>query len=111
MSKKEKKLNDAEKFEDLIFKNYGQEQDYEIIKHNLLNIRETMLRNHDFFDILSPFQQLCCCGTIAVIVLHSRMDYMSKNMPISKPKGKRFEYSIDRDICEEQTARILLKIN
>lgn len=80
-----------------MFKNFGQDKNYDRIRHNILNIRATMSENHKSFRTLSAQRQFEYCSTIGVIAVHTQLQHMNENKPISKPENRRYSHSIDRD--------------
>jgi hypothetical protein len=83
-------------FETLIFKQFGQDNNYDRLRHNILNIRETMSENHKSFRTLSAQRQLDYCSAIGVIAVHTQLQHMNENRPLSKPENNRYSHSIDR---------------
>lgn len=84
-------------FERLIFKSYGQDENYDRLRHNLLNIRQSMLDRHKCFKSMSVKRQYEYCETIGVIAVHTQLQHMNENRPLTLPEDKRYKYSIDRD--------------
>jgi hypothetical protein len=84
-------------FEKLIFKHLGQDPNFDRLKHNLLNIRESMLKRHKDFKLMSIKKQFEYCNTIGVIVVHTQLQTLNENMPLSLPKDNYYKYSIDRN--------------
>ncbi len=89
-----------EYFEKLIFKHFGQDNNFDRLKHNLLNIRQSMLQRHKDFKLMSIKKQFEYCNTIGVIVIHTQLQNLNENMPLSLPKDKFYKYSIDRNYKE-----------
>lgn len=46
---------------------------------------------------MSKRKQFEYCETIGVIAVHTQLQHMNENRPLSTPKNERYEYSIDRD--------------
>ena len=84
-------------FEKLIFKSYGQVKNYDKLKHNLLNIRQTMLERQNCFKSMSLKRQFNFCETISTIALHTLLQHMNENRPITVQEDKHYKYSIDRN--------------
>ncbi len=83
-------------FENLIFNKFGQDANYDRLRHNILNIRETMSENHKSFRTLSAQRQFDWCSTIGVIAVHTQLQHMNENKPLSNPENKKYSHSIDR---------------
>lgn len=86
-----------ENFDILIFKSYSQDKNYDRLRHNLHNIRESMLKRHESFKKLSLKMQFEYCETIGVIAVHTQLQHMNENRPLSHPEKKVYSYSIDRN--------------
>lgn len=84
-------------FENLIFKSYGQDNNYDRLRHNILNIRQTMLDRHVCFGKMSKKKQFNYCETIGVIAVHTQLQHMNENRPLTLPEDKIYKYSIDRN--------------
>ena len=84
-------------FEKLIFKSYGQDKSYDRLRHNILNIRQSMFDRHKCFKSMSLKRQFEYCETIGVIAVHTQLQHMNENRPLTLPEDKRYKYSIDRD--------------
>jgi hypothetical protein len=84
-------------FEKLIFKSYGQDKNYDRLRHNILNIRQSMFDRHKCFKSMSLKRQFEYCETIGVIAVHTQLQHMNENRPLTLPEDKRYKYSIDRD--------------
>lgn len=84
-------------FNDLIFNAYGQNRGFFKIKHILLNVRDSMLSRHTCFAKMPLDRQFAYCDTIATIAIHSQLQHLNENRPISAPKKEYYKYSIDRD--------------
>lgn len=84
-------------FEKLIFDAYGQNKNYDRLKHNMLNVRTSMLSRHADFKRMSLKKQFEYCETIGVIAVHTLLQHMNENRPLTKPKDVYYKQSIDRD--------------
>jgi len=84
-------------FEKLIFKSYGQDKNYDRLRHNLLNIRQSLFDRHKCFKSMPLKRQFEYCETIGVIAVHTQLQYMNENRPLTLSEDKRYKYSIDRD--------------
>lgn len=84
-------------FERLIFKSYSKSKNYDKIRHNILNIRQSMSDRHICFKSMSKKRQFEYCETIGLIVIQTNRQHMNENRPLYFPENKRYEYSIDRD--------------
>ena len=83
--------------ESLIFTKYGQDDNYDKIRLNIINIRQTMLERHNCFCKMSIRKQFNYCETIGVIAIHTKIQYMIENKPFTLPKNDAHKYSIDRN--------------
>ena len=92
-----KKMLSDRAFEKLIFKSYGQDNNYDRLKHNILNIRQSMIDRHKCFKSMSLKRQFEYCETIGVIAVHTQLQHMNENRPLTLPEDKYYKYSIDRD--------------
>jgi hypothetical protein len=88
---------DHEIIEALIFTKYNQSVNYDKIRLNIINIRQTMLERHNGFCKMSIKKQFNYCETIGVIAIHTKIQYMTETNPISLSKNVTYEYSIDRN--------------
>lgn len=84
-------------FEKLIFNSYGQDNNFDRLRHNLLNIRKSMSDRHSCFKRMSLKRQFEYCETVGVIAVHTQLQHMNENRPITLPEDKQYKYSIDRN--------------
>lgn len=91
------KTTEEKKFEKMIFKKFGQDKNFDHLKLNILNIRQTMLEEHACFKKMSLKKQFEYCATIGTIAIHTVLQHMNENRPLTLPEDKRFTFSINRD--------------
>lgn len=93
------------KFEELIYDQYKDCEDYEVLRHRLLTVRELMLQ-HPAFKKASVNDQLYMSVTINIIVTDSILDHMNQTRPLSLPEDKVFKYSVDNGFKPMKTIEI-----
>jgi len=96
-------------FKNLIFKTYAQDKNYDRIKCNLLNVRETMIAAHECFNKITLKKQFEYCNTIALIALHTQMQFMDENRPLSLPTNANYKYSMDRNFKKPRYVEVTVK--
>lgn len=84
-----------QRFEDLIFKQWKDDNHYDQIKYEMLKARSLMFI-HKAFNNATTQQQYDICLTICLINLHSALNQLDKSMPISKPKNRPLKYSLSQ---------------
>lgn len=88
---------EEKKFKKMIFEKFGQDKNFDHLKLNIMNVRQTMLEEHACFKKMSLKKQFEYCATIGTIAIQTVLQHMNENRPLTFPEDKRYKFSIDRD--------------
>lgn len=84
----------------LLFDRFGSDENYIEIVQYFVNIRRSMCSNHKSFKNFGVRLQLEYCVTISLIVVHSRLQYINENRPLSFPEKKIYQYSVEKSTSD-----------
>lgn len=95
-----------EKFQDIIWNTYSQNNNYDKLKHQLNRVRGLMIK-HRSFNAMSAKEQFDQSVTICIIANQSTRKTVSGISIIEEKKEQKFEYAVEEDYKEPK--RIELK--
>lgn len=97
-------------FEELIWKAYSQEKNFDQLRHQLIRCRDIMSKSQKTFVKMPIQQQFDYCVTIGIIVVQSTTKDLRKISILKKNKNEPFPYSLMEGFVEPTPIKIKEKL-